>query len=120
MVWIYAGLLGNLLFQSLIERGYGWAWVLEIIPAFALYRGLYEFSQYAFKANFGSGGGLTFGALNDGYNGMSVAMGIMVRCCPWIPTLQSPMMSTNELHFCLCFRKRSRQKQSDGCSKEWY
>jgi hypothetical protein len=28
-------------------------WVLEIIPSFALYRGLYEFSQYAFLAGYG-------------------------------------------------------------------
>lgn len=54
-------------------------WVLEIVPSFALYRGLYEFAQYAFKSGFGSGGGLSFSNLNDGYNGMSVAMGIMVR-----------------------------------------
>lgn len=74
---IGTGLLGYLLFQSLIERGYSWVWVLEIIPAFALYRGLYELSQYSFKASFGSGKGLNFSALNDGYNGMSVALGIM-------------------------------------------
>ncbi len=48
-----AGLLGYLLFQQLIERGYSWVWVLELIPSFALYRGLYEFAQYAFKAGFG-------------------------------------------------------------------
>jgi hypothetical protein len=47
------GLLGYLLFQQLIERGYSWVWVLEIIPSFALYRGLYEFSQYAFLAGYG-------------------------------------------------------------------
>jgi hypothetical protein len=50
-----AGLLGYLLFQQLIERGYSWVWVLEIIPSFALYRGLYEFSQYAFLASYGVG-----------------------------------------------------------------
>ena len=48
-----AGLLGYLLFQQLIERGYSWVWVLEIVPSFALYRGLYEFSQYAFLAGYG-------------------------------------------------------------------
>jgi len=74
---IGSGLIGYLLFQSLIERGYSWVWVLEIVPSFALYRGLYEFAQYAFKSGFGSGGGLSFSNLNDGYNGMSVAMGIM-------------------------------------------
>lgn len=29
------------------------AWVLEIIPSFALFRGLYEFAQYAFLAGYG-------------------------------------------------------------------
>lgn len=52
---------------------------MQLVPSFALYRGLYEFAQYAFKSGYGSGGGLSFSNLNDGYNGMSVAMGIMVR-----------------------------------------
>jgi ABC-type multidrug transport system ATPase subunit len=74
---IGSGLLGYLLYQQLIERGYSWVWVLELIPSFALYRGLYEFAQYAFKAGYGNGDGLSFGNINDGFNGMSVAMGIM-------------------------------------------
>jgi len=28
-------------------------WVLELIPSFALYRGLYEFAQYAFLHGYG-------------------------------------------------------------------
>ena len=29
----------------------GWIVVMEIIPGFSLYRGLYEFGQYAFAGN---------------------------------------------------------------------
>lgn len=114
-----AGLLGNLLFQSLFERGYGWVWVLEIIPAFALYRGLYEFSQYAFKAGFGSGGGLTFGSLNDGYNGMSVALGIMVCSLSWTRTPPSHRITTNSHVVATFVSTIQYRKQNIGCSQEW-
>lgn len=38
---------------TFIDRGYVRVWVLELIPSFALYRGLYEFAQYAFLHGYG-------------------------------------------------------------------
>ncbi|KFK34077.1 hypothetical protein AALP_AA5G099400 [Arabis alpina] len=49
-----SGLLGLFLFQFLIEDSSfprGWIFVLELYPGFSLYRGLYEFSQFAFRGN---------------------------------------------------------------------
>lgn len=77
-LWVIAtGLLGYLLFQNFVERKHWWTWWLELIPTFSLYRGLYELSQYAFRANYTHSKALTWSGLNDPDNGMSVAMGIM-------------------------------------------
>jgi hypothetical protein len=52
-LWVVGtGLLGYLLFTQFLQRGNWWVWILEIIPSFALYRGLYEFSEYAFRAGY--------------------------------------------------------------------
>lgn len=44
--------------------------VLELIPGFALYRGVYELSAYAQLAGATQGTGLTFSNLGDAGNGM--------------------------------------------------
>ncbi|CAE6075408.1 unnamed protein product [Arabidopsis arenosa] len=49
-----SGLLGAFLFQFLMESlsfSRRWIFVMELYPGFSLYRGLYEFSQYAFQRN---------------------------------------------------------------------
>ncbi|CAH8280475.1 unnamed protein product [Arabidopsis lyrata] len=48
------GLLGSFLFQKMIEnQSFPEEWILamELYPGFSLYRGLYEFSQYASRGN---------------------------------------------------------------------
>ena len=40
------------LLQNFIVHERWWTWLLEIIPSFSLYRGLYEFSAYAFRAGY--------------------------------------------------------------------
>ncbi|KAL0847392.1 hypothetical protein Bca101_020638 [Brassica carinata] len=49
-----SGLLGTFLFQFLIEDvsfARRWIFVMELYPGFSLYRGLYEFSIYAYQKN---------------------------------------------------------------------
>ncbi|KAG2329701.1 hypothetical protein Bca52824_000881 [Brassica carinata] len=49
-----SGLLGTFLFQFLIEDvsfPRRWIFVMELYPGFSLYRGLYEFSIYAYQKN---------------------------------------------------------------------
>lgn len=41
---------GYLLLESLVSAGREWVVWLELIPGFALYRGLFEISQYGFIA----------------------------------------------------------------------
>jgi len=72
-----SGLLGFLLFQPLMDQAYWWLWLIELIPAFALYRGLYEFGAYAFVGAYSNTIGLTFEKLNDEKNGMVTVWIIM-------------------------------------------
>ncbi|KAH7366061.1 hypothetical protein KP509_18G061500 [Ceratopteris richardii] len=74
------GLLGNFLFQFFVEDtsfNAGAIFAMELLPGFALYRGLYEFSQYAFRANYMGSSGMQWSNLNDSENGIRTVMGIM-------------------------------------------
>ncbi|KAH7857513.1 hypothetical protein Vadar_013552 [Vaccinium darrowii] len=74
------GLLGGFLFQFFIEdTSFPGAWVIvmELYPGFSLYRGLYEFSQYAFTGNYMGTKGMRWGDLSDSSNGMSDVLVIM-------------------------------------------
>lgn len=56
----------------------GWIIVLELYPGFSLYRGLYEFAQYAFNGNYMGTDGMRWGDLSDSNNGMREVFIIMV------------------------------------------
>lgn len=47
---------------------------LELVPGWALYRGLYEISQYAFRANTQDNTGITWSSLSDENNGLPAVM----------------------------------------------
>lgn len=72
VVWvIISGFMANLMMVQYIESGPEWiAKVLEFVPAFGLFRCLYELSQYAFLADRNGGQGLTWSDLSDEGNGM--------------------------------------------------
>ena len=50
---------------------------MELIPAFSLYRGLYEFAQYAFEGAYRESHGMRWEDLSDEENGLGTAMLIM-------------------------------------------
>jgi ABC-type lipoprotein export system ATPase subunit len=56
----------------------GWIVVMEIIPGFSLYRGLYELGQYAFSGNAMGTNGMEWTNLRDSENGMRNVLIIMV------------------------------------------
>ncbi|KAL7098745.1 hypothetical protein ACP275_09G037100 [Erythranthe tilingii] len=67
------GLLGGFLFQLFLEdSSFPKAGIIamELFPGFSLYRGLYEFSQYAFNGNYMGTNGMQWKDLNDSSNGM--------------------------------------------------
>lgn len=55
----------------------GWTLVMEIVPGFSLYRGLYELGQYAFSGSSMGATGMTWRSLKDPLNGMHDVMIIM-------------------------------------------
>lgn len=50
---------------------------MEIIPGFSLYRGLYEFSEYAFTGNATGTSGMRWRNISDSQNGMRGVLIIM-------------------------------------------
>ena len=75
-LYVFAtGLIGYLLLSKLVSAGYWWVIFIELIPGFALYRGLYEIANYAFRAAYGTGTGITWSNLNDSGNGL---IGVMI------------------------------------------
>ncbi|KAH0903185.1 hypothetical protein HID58_042688 [Brassica napus] len=63
-----SGLLGCFLFQFLIEDlsfPRHWIFVMELYPGFSLFRGLYEFSHYAFQGNLTGRNGMKWKDLSE-------------------------------------------------------
>lgn len=76
-----SGLLGAFLLRFFVEDNHfpkGWIVVMEIIPGFSLYRGLYEFGQYAFSGTAMGTDGMKWTNLGDPVNGMRTVLIIMV------------------------------------------
>jgi len=75
-LYVFAsGLIGYLLLQNFVASGYWWAVLFNIVPGFALYRGLFEISQYAFRAAYSGTEGMTWAKLSDPGNGLPAVMG---------------------------------------------
>ncbi|KAL4559227.1 hypothetical protein LXL04_031362 [Taraxacum kok-saghyz] len=75
------GLLGGFFFQFFLQdTSFPRAWivVMELYPGFALFGGLYEFSQYAFTGNYMGTDGMRWGNLSDSNNEMARVLVIMV------------------------------------------
>ncbi|CAM0910189.1 unnamed protein product [Alopecurus aequalis] len=76
-----SGLMAGSLIRNFIQGGKfpkHWITVLEIIPAFSLYRGLYELSQYAIRASETGNPGMRWSDLSDRTNGMRNVMIIII------------------------------------------
>ncbi|KAG2437860.1 hypothetical protein HXX76_005478 [Chlamydomonas incerta] len=70
-LYIFAsGLIGELLLRQLMHEHPEWIIAVELIPGFALYRGLYEMGEYSIRALFANVPGLTWADLSDPNNGM--------------------------------------------------
>ncbi|GIL46004.1 hypothetical protein Vafri_3096 [Volvox africanus] len=70
-LYVFAtGLIGELLLRTLMEENKPYILAVQLLPGFALYRGLFEFSAYSQRAIFGNGRGLGWSGLRDEGNGM--------------------------------------------------
>ncbi|CAN4086057.1 unnamed protein product [Withania somnifera] len=81
-VMVFAnGLLSAFLFQFFLQDESfprGWIIVMELYPGFSLFRGFYEFSQYAFEGNYMGMDGMRWKDLSDETNGMKDVLIIML------------------------------------------
>ncbi|KAG2425810.1 hypothetical protein HXX76_013435 [Chlamydomonas incerta] len=78
-IYVFAtGLIGELLLKVFMEKDAGWVFFIEWIPAFALYRGLWEMAEYAFLGVYRDERGLTWERMSDPGNGMYATWGIFV------------------------------------------
>ncbi|KAM3246934.1 ABC transporter A family member 7 isoform X2 [Capsicum annuum] len=81
-VMVFAnGLLSAFLFQFFLQDESfprGWIIVMELYPGFSLFRGFYEFAQYAFKGNYLGTDGMRWKDLTGERNGMKEVLIIML------------------------------------------
>ncbi|XP_078149970.1 ABC transporter A family member 7-like isoform X3 [Carex rostrata] len=83
-----SGLLAAFILQFFVEDPSfprGWIIVMELVPGFSLYRGMYEFREYAFSGYATVTKGMKWGDLSSSENGMRNVMIIMVL--EWIVLL---------------------------------
>jgi len=119
-IYVFAsGLLGEFLLLFFVEDTSfpkGWIIVMEIIPGFSLYRGLYEFAEYAFSGHAMDTDGMKWDNLDDAENGMRSVLIIMV--VEWVILLLLAFYidqvssigggaRKSPLFFLKCFKKRT-------------
>ncbi|RZC79896.1 hypothetical protein C5167_042471 [Papaver somniferum] len=77
-----SGLIATFVFKSLVEStsfSRGWIVILQMCPAFSLYRGLYEFQDYSQRTSYvGHLVKLSWKDVNDGENGMREVFLLMI------------------------------------------
>lgn len=83
-----SGLLGGFLFSFFVEDATfprGWVVVMELYPGFSLYRGLFEFSQYASTGSYMGTRGMRWVDLSDSNNGLRNVL--IVLFVEWVVVL---------------------------------
>ncbi|XP_058788356.1 ABC transporter A family member 7-like [Vicia villosa] len=117
------GLLSGFLFQFFVQDNSfprGWIIVMELYPGFALYRGLYEFSQASFSGDTLGTHGMRWGDLSDSTNGMKEVLIIML--VEWILVLffayyVDQVLTTGSWRSSLLLLKRFQKKPSSSFRK---
>ncbi|KAK2441657.1 Phospholipid-transporting ATPase abca7 [Trifolium repens] len=117
------GLLAGFLFQFFVQDTSfpnGWIIVMELYPGFALYRGLYEFSQASFSGDTLGTHGMRWGDLSDSTNGMKEVLIIMF--VEWLLVLffayyVDQVLSTGSWKSPLFFLKRFQKNPSSSFRK---
>lgn len=74
-LWIFGtGFIGSFLVAVLISQNRIYTYFIELVPAFAAYRGFYELGEYGFRASRSSAQGLTWGSFDEHNNHMGYIM----------------------------------------------
>ncbi|GFR42619.1 hypothetical protein Agub_g3550 [Astrephomene gubernaculifera] len=82
-LYVFAtGLIGELMLRTLMQERKGYLAAVELVPGFALYRGLFEFSEYSIRSILGDSGGLTWAQLGEPGNGLRGAWALLAAEWP--------------------------------------
>jgi hypothetical protein len=73
-----SGLVSNLLLSTFVDERYSWAWAVQIVPGFSLFRANYEIAAYAFRGAYQDGRGMRPSDLRDPQNGEMRALFCLV------------------------------------------
>ncbi|KAL6775733.1 ABCA3A [Auxenochlorella protothecoides x Auxenochlorella symbiontica] len=76
------GLIGYLLLTQFIQSGHWWVIFLELVPGWALFRGLWEMGTYAFRGAYKNSGGMTWSSLSDPGNGSTAVL--IIFAVEWV------------------------------------
>ncbi|GBF94154.1 ABC transporter A family [Raphidocelis subcapitata] len=71
------GLIGSLLLSRLMADDLWYMTLVQLVPSFSLFRGLYEFGEYATLGTYRGMGGMAFGNLLDAGNGTVTVWAIL-------------------------------------------
>ncbi|CAD7702023.1 unnamed protein product [Ostreobium quekettii] len=75
LLWVFmTGLIADSLLKLQIQRELWYVNLIELIPSFGAYRGLYEMAEYSFRAANRHSTGLGWNDLKDPLNGMSFVL----------------------------------------------
>lgn len=106
-----SGLVGSLLISQLATSGAWYTLLLQLVPSFALYRGLWEMGEYAFLAVYRNSYGLSLTSLSDAGNGMTVVWVILAvewavfMAAAWYAEqVLATGTSGSKRHACFCFK----------------
>ena len=97
-LWLMlSGYLCGTLFSPLIAKDRWYMIIVEFIPTLGLFRGLYEFAEYAFLGAYTGKGGLDWSKLGDSKNGMSDVL--LIFFFEWLILLVAGIIMHDESYY---------------------
>ncbi len=114
-LWLMlSGYLCGTLFAPLMAKDHWYMILLEFIPTLGLFRGLYEFAEYSFLANYTGGKGLSFSNFSDDKNGMETVL--LIFFFEWILFVVAGVLAHDESYWykfldAVSFGAESRRRQ---------
>eukprot|EP00210_Caulerpa_lentillifera_P008457 g8069.t1 len=87
-LWIFGtGFIGSFLLTTLFNRDKEYNYLIELVPAFAAYRGLYELGEYGFRASYSNSQGITWSKFDEDKNHMGYILIVLLLEWPFLLAL---------------------------------
>lgn len=78
-LWIFGtGMIGVFLLNTLFGRNKAHNYLIELVPGFAAYRGLYELGEYGFRASYSNADGLSWSKFDEENNHMGYILLVLL------------------------------------------